>query len=147
MTKEELVKFLDGLFKTNSFIKKGRKWTMTNDELIKIIILSRSRFGNYYYLDYGITIKNIELDGLVMHIYHSLGSLNGSDFTRMMNLLNLDTSITDKDRKEELENLIQNEIFTFFSAINNENDLLSNLKNRENLNDVPLCVKKYYQIK
>lgn len=42
-----------------------------------------------------------------MHIYHSLGSLNGSDFTRMMNLLNLDTSITDKDRKEELENLIK----------------------------------------
>jgi hypothetical protein len=146
MTKSEFVKYLDDLFKAYSFKKKGTQWSFSNDDIIKIIKLSKSRYGNYYYIDYGFIIKSLELDDLVMHVSHGLGSLDDKENARIMELLDFDTSIADEDRKKELKNFIEREILGMFSRINNERDLLLELKKRDNLNDIPLRVKKYFEL-
>ncbi|GLH64329.1 hypothetical protein PG301_21680 [Parageobacillus sp. G301] len=146
MDESEFIKYLDELFKAHSFKKKGTQWSFSNDEIIKIIKLAKSRYGNYYYIDYGFIIKKLELDGLLMHVYHVLGSSDEKENARIMELLDFDISIADEDRKKELKKFIEREILGLFSRINNEQDLLLELKKRAHLNDIPLCVKKYFEL-
>lgn len=47
-------------------------------------------------------------------------------------------------RKNELKKFIEREIFGMFNKIHTEEDLLMELKKRDHLNDIPLCVKKYF---
>ncbi|CUA80830.1 Domain of unknown function (DUF4304) [Anoxybacillus suryakundensis] len=144
MDKSEFVKYLDELFKAHSFKKKGTQWSFSNDEIIKIIKLSKSNYGNYYHIDYGFIIKNLELGRLVMHIYHRLSSLDQGESIRIKELLDFEIPIPDEDRKNELKKFIEREIFGMFNKIHTEEDLLMELKKRDHLNDIPLRVKKYF---
>ena len=57
MQKKELVKYLNDIFKCYGFNKSGNKWTAETNELIKVINLQKSNFGNIYYLNYGFVLK------------------------------------------------------------------------------------------
>ncbi|CUA81344.1 Domain of unknown function (DUF4304) [Anoxybacillus suryakundensis] len=146
MDKSEFIKYLDDLFKSHSFKKRGNQWSFSNDEIIKIIRLSKSRYGNFYYIYYGFIIKNLELGRSMMHVSHGLGSLDDKENARIMELLDFDLSIPDEDRKNELKKFIEREIFGMFNKIHTEEDLLMELKKRDHLNDIPLCVKKYFKL-
>ncbi|BDG37471.1 hypothetical protein BV455_02197 [Parageobacillus caldoxylosilyticus] len=82
----------------------------------------------------------------VMHIYHRLSSSDKKENARIMELLDFDLSIPDEDRKNELKKFIEREIFGMFNKIHTEEDLLMELKKRDHLNDIPLCVKKYFKL-
>jgi len=144
MDKSEFVKYLDELFKAYSFKKKGNRWSFSNDEIIKVIELLKSRYGNFYYIYYGFIIKNLELDGCKEHVSHGLGSLDEKENARIKELLDFEISIPDEDRKNELKKFIEREIFGMFDKIHTEKDLLMELKKRDHLNDIPLTVKKYF---
>jgi hypothetical protein len=146
MIKSEFTKHLDNLFKSYFFKKKGNQWTFVDDSVLKIIKLRKSYYGNYYYIDYGFILKSLELDGLVMHIYHTLGSSDEIENARIMELLDFDSSITDEKRIDELKNVIEREILALFRDVNTEDDILKLLKRRRHLNDIPLCVKEYFKL-
>lgn len=146
MIKTELIKFLDNLFKTYSFKKKGNQWSFVNESIVKIIKLRKSKHGNYYYMDYGFILKDLDLGDSVMHIYNSLGSMDDKENARITELLDLDSSITVQDRKQEIKKFIEREILVLFRDVNKADDILLQLKKRRNLNDIPLCVKKYFEL-
>lgn len=146
MDKKNFVQFLDDLLKKYSFKKKGSQWSLEAESFVKIIKLAKSRYGNNYYIDYGYILKNLELDDLDMHISNTLSSLDDKENERIQELLDFDVEINDEKRKEELEQKIFKKIILKFNAILSEEDILNELKNRRNLNDIPIIVKNYFEI-
>lgn len=69
MEKKDFVKYLDNLFKPFGFQKKGNKWYVESEELIKAINIQKSKFGDNYYLNYGFILKSLDLLNLEMHIF------------------------------------------------------------------------------
>lgn len=146
MEKKFFVKFLDELFKKFSFKKNGNQWSLEAESFIKIIKLAKSRYGNNYYIDYGYILKNLELDGLDMHISNTLSSLDDKENKRIQELLDFDVEINDEKRKEELELIILKKIILKFNDVLSEENIRNELKNRKNLNDIPIIVKHYFKI-
>ncbi|MBH5317314.1 DUF4304 domain-containing protein [Paenibacillus sp. GSMTC-2017] len=146
MNKTEFVEFLNSLFTPYLFTRKGHRWRYTNNGLTKTIKLTKSYYSNSYYVNYGYIIQKLELGGFEMHIFNGLSSMENEENATIMEILDLDTPIADIVRKEKLARFINKEILDEFNNINNENDLLVSLMERPNLNDVPLCVKQYFQI-
>jgi len=146
MEKKKLIKYLDGIFSPMGFKKRGNMWKAQSAELEKIINLQRSKYSNSYYLNYGFIIKNLKLDILEMHVYNRLSSSDDKENERIMGLLDLENEISENERKEGLKFFIENNLLSELKNTGTETDLLARLKKRPHLNDVPLVVKRHFQI-
>lgn len=146
MEKKDFVKYLDNLFKPFGFQKKGKNWYVESEELIKTINIQKSKFGDNYYLNYGFILKSLDLLNLEMHIFNRLGSLNDAENQRIMKLLDFEQSIDEEQRRIELSSYIEKNMLEEFNKINTEADLLSELRKRPHLNDIPILVKKHFHI-
>lgn len=146
MEKKELVKYLDEMFNPLGFKKKGNTWKVQSEELEKIVNLQKSKYSNAYYLNYGFVIKNLGLDRLETHVYNRLSSFDDKENQRIMNLLDFENDISENDRKKELSFFLEKKMLSELQSINTESDLLDSLKKRPHLNDVPLVVKRYFEI-
>ena len=146
MEKKELVKYLDGIFSPIGFKRKGNTWKVRGTELEKIINLQKSKYSNSYYLNYGFIINNLNLDRLEMHVFNRLSSFDDKENQRIMSLFDLENEISDGDRKEELKVFINSHLLSEFQNTDTETDLLMSLKKRPHLNDVPLVVKRHFEI-
>jgi hypothetical protein len=138
MDKKDLLKIFDGILKSNGFKRKGNYWRLEADELIKIVNLQKSQWGNQYYINYGFDIKELQYDGLAMHIYRRIGSTDATG----NNILDFENNLAG-DRIKMVESLLTNSLLETFSNINSVADLLNDLKQRPHLNDVPLKVKDF----
>lgn len=146
MEKKEFVKYLNDIFKAYGFVKKGNYWFCENDVLKKVINLQKSRFGNSYYLNFGYVLKNVNLQNLMMHVYNRLGSLSADENRRIKELLNFELDIEDEQRKTELEYYIKENMLETLKRTNSEQDILDDLKKRKHLNDIPVGVKRYFNL-
>lgn len=146
MEKKEFIKFLNDIFKLNGFSKKGSTWYSENENLIKKIVLQKSRYGNIYYLNYGFILKKLELYRLNMHVSDQLSSVNDTENKRIIELLNFENNITNEQREKELRLFIDNNMLCKLNNINSETDIIADLKKRPHLNDIPLTVKKYFNL-
>jgi len=143
MSKLILPKILNELLNPLGFSKKGNYWTLKNDQLTKVVYLQKSKFSNIFYINYGFILNSLPLDDLTMHVQTGLSSSNIDLNNKIKELLNLENNISSESRTNNLKQVI-NEIFEQeFYGINTEKDLILELKNRSNLNDIPLIVKKY----
>lgn len=140
MDKKDLMKLFDNVLKPYGFKKKGNYWRLEGDELIKIVNLQKSQWGNQYYINYGFDFKGLNYDGMVMHIYHRIGS-NDIDGN---NILDFEKNLPG-DRVKMVENLLT-DILTIFSKTNSVTDIINDLKQRDHLNDVALKVKEFLGI-
>lgn len=146
MEKKEFIQFLDDIFKSNGFKKKGNNWCLENEVLIKRINLQKSKYGDCYYLNYGVNFRNLDFQKVEMHIFHRLGSVNETENKRIIELLDFGENIPDEKRKNELRVFIEKNMLQDLMNINSEIDIVNNLKKRTHLNDVSLVVKKYLNI-
>ena len=146
MNKNDLVIFLNKLLKPLGFVKKASNWILVSDDLIKIINFQKSSFSNECYINYGYIIKSIPMENFSMHIYNRLSSAEDNTQKSIDILLDLDSNINDAVRVKELCEIIRSNIIAMMQKINSENDILSELKNRSNLNDIPLIVKKHFNL-
>ena len=146
MEKKTFVKYLDSIFATHGFRKKGNSWRSGDDMLLKIIELQKSRFGNMYYLNYGFIFKDLELEDFRMHLYYGLGSNDSNENNRIKELLNLEKDIPDDQREKELKYFIEKNMLKDFESLNSKIDIVNSLQKRPHLNDVPLVVKKYLNL-
>lgn len=148
MDRKQLIIILDELFKENNFKKRGTiRWELSNESIIKMIMLQKSYYGNYYYyyLNYGYILKNLELDRTEMHIFNCFGSSHKNENNRIKQLLDLETDIDDETRKKELINFIKIYILKEFNNIEDENDILEELKKRKR-NNITFNVLKYFNL-
>lgn len=146
MEGKELTKHLDAFLKTRGFKKKGKHWYFNSIDLIKVINLQKSSFGDVYYLNYGYIIPELSSEYPDPHVFHQLSSINEQENMKIKSLLNLENKMDDTDRILEIVNLIESIILVEFSKINSEEDLANHLHNREYLNDILLVIKRRYNL-
>lgn len=146
MEKKELTNILSEMLIPIGFKKKGNYWVINGTEITKMINLQKSQFGNYYYINYGYILNAIPLNGLMMHIYKRVASIDKKENLRIDELLNLESTIPDKDRAEEIRNILSEKLIKNINSVNTETDVLDELKKRPHLNDIPLVVKRHFNL-
>lgn len=144
MDKKGLSSILNGILKPLGFKKKGDSWVVKNNEIIKTVNLQKSRFSNSFYVNYGYILNSIPLNGLLMHVFNGLGSMDNSEQQRITALFDLENDISDEDRAEELRKLLSEHLVPDLQEVYSEKDVLKQLKNRPHLYDIPLIVKKHF---
>ncbi len=146
MEKKDLILLLDHLLIPIGFKRKGNSWVINDVEITKIVNLQKSQYNHSFYINYGYIIKAIPLDGMMMHIYNRLSSSDSFQNERITSLLDLENEISDEERKVDLIDVIKRNMIAQLVKINTEEDMLSNLKQRDQLNDIPLVVKRYFDL-
>ena len=145
MEKQNLSRLIDDIFIPIGFKRKGNNWVCNHNEISKIINLQKSNYGNLFYINYGYNIKNLELTTRV-HVDNRLASSLKEEQKKITDLLDLENDITDNKRISDLRYIIENIIVSELTLIYTEKDLLNYLKNRSNLNNIPLIVKIYFNL-
>ncbi|WP_413512609.1 DUF4304 domain-containing protein [Myroides odoratus] len=146
MEKKELASILNEVLAPIGFKKKGDYWVINGDEITKMINLQKSQFSNSFYINYGYILKSVPLNGLMMHVFKGFGSIDKTEQQRMTALLDLGNNISNEDRAKELKKLLLEKLVLNIQEVNTEEDVLSELKKRPHLNDIPLVVKKHFSL-
>jgi hypothetical protein len=146
MEKKELASILSEVFVPMGFKKKGNYWVVNGAEITKMVNLQKSQFSNRFYVNYGYIIKAISLDGLAMHIFRGLGSLDSNENAKIQELLNLESNISNEERARDLKKILIEKLAHKISLVNTEADILEELKKRPHLNDIPLIVKRHFHL-
>ena len=146
MEKSDLIKLLNEVFNNLGFKRKGNNWVVDSSELIKIVNLQKSNYGNLFYINYGFIIKDIELTTTKMHIQMRLGSYNKEETLRISNLLDLTNDIDKNVRIQDLKKDILSRVVPKLQTINTKEDLLNFIKKFPYSSMVPLVVKKYFNL-
>ena len=145
MEKKDIASILNDVLVPIGFKKKGNYWVINGDEITKMANLQKSQFSNSFYINYGYIIRGLELTP-TMHIFKGLGSADGKENKRITDLLNLENSIAAEERLSDLKRFICDKIVADFRDINTEEDILRELKQRPHLNNIPLIVKKHFNL-
>jgi hypothetical protein len=141
-----LAKLLDNTLFPYGFKRKGNNWVHTGAQLTKMVNLQKSNYGGEcFYINYGYIINKLQLTK-TMHVFKRLGSSQKEVMARITNLLDLESPIIDEQRITELSELIRGQIVDQFNTMQTEDDILSDLKRREHLNNIPLVVKEYFNL-
>lgn len=146
MDKKGLVNIISEMLIPIGFKKKGNFWIKIGDDITKMVNLQKSNYGNYFYINYGYILNCIPLDNEMMHIYNRVTSLDVEERSRIHFLLDLDSQISDEERRKELSKILYDKLIVKVKGINTEAELLNELKRRPNLNDIPLTVKNYFNL-
>ncbi len=143
-----LANILSELLILNGFKKKGNYWVIDGNELTKVVHLQKSQFSNSFYINYGYIINSIPLDGLTMHVFQQVSSLEEKEKNRIVQLLNLDIDISDSVRIEELNNILKIKLVDKMNSISSEDDLKKMIENfaQAQLNMIPSSVKNHFKI-
>lgn len=128
MEKKELSSILNEVLVSFGFKKKGNYWVVNGYEINKIVNLQKSQFSNRFYVNYGYILNAVPLDGLFMHVFSSLGSLDSKENTRIKELLDLENNISNEDRAIELKKVLRENLVAKINSVKTEIDLLEKLK-------------------
>ncbi|WP_353160838.1 DUF4304 domain-containing protein [Myroides odoratus] len=145
MEKKELASILSEILVPIGFKKKGNYWVVNGAEITKMVNLQKSQFSNSFYINYGYILNAIPLDGM-MHIYNRVASIDKVENLRIDELLNLENNIPDEERASELKKVLLEKLVYKISSVNTEADVLEELKKQPNLNNVPLVVKRHFNL-
>jgi hypothetical protein len=146
MEKKDLACILSEMFVPIGFKKKGNYWVINGELITKMINLQKSTFNNSFYINYGYILNSIPLGNLMMHVYNRFTSSNVEERNRITFLLDLESKITDEERRKELKEILQGKLIAKLQAVNTEEDLLAELKRRPHINDVTLAVKQHFNL-
>ncbi|MDR2039440.1 MAG: DUF4304 domain-containing protein [Bacteroidales bacterium] len=146
MEKKELINILSEILIPAGFKRKGNYWVFNGHEITKMINLQKSQFGNHFYINYGYILNSIPLDGMMMHIYKRVASLDKTENLKIDELLNLENTISDDDRSHELKKMLVQKLVQNINLVSTEDELLNELKKRPHLNDIPLIVKRHFNL-
>jgi len=145
MEKKDLVKLFDEIFTPLGFKRKGNNWVYNGNVLTKMLNLQKSNYSNAFYINYGYIIKGLELT-TTTHVENRLASIDKEEQKRITDLLDLENGINFEERISELKKFVSDKIVSDFKNTNTEDDILHNLKNRPHLNDIPLVLKRYFNL-
>jgi hypothetical protein len=145
MEKKELASILSEILVPIGFKKKGNYWVVNGTEITKMVNLQKSQFSNSFYINYGYILNAIPLDGM-MHIYNRVASTDKEENLRIDELLNLENNMSDEERASELKEILLEKLAHKISSINTEADVLEYLNKQPHLNNVPLVVKRHFNL-
>ena len=141
-----MIDILNHVLVPNDFKRKGNYWLINGTEITKMVNLQKSQYSNSFYINYGYIIQSLPLENLMMHIYNRLASPDRNENKRIIELLDLENAIPNTVRRAELQSFLQNRLIKRIQAVNTEEELLNELKNRAHLNDIPGVVKMHFNL-
>lgn len=145
MEKKDFVKLLDEIFIPFGFKRKCNNWVLNEDSLSKLVNLQKSNYSNSFYINYGFIIKGLELT-TTTHVENRLSSVDREEQKRITDLLDLEVEMLVDQRLTDLKMFITDNIVLQVQSVTTEDDLLMNLKKRSHLNNIPLVVKKHFNL-
>jgi hypothetical protein len=146
MERKELANILNETLIPAGFKRKGNYWVINGDEITKMINLQKSQFGNVYYINYGYILQALPLGVFRTHVENRVAFSTKEENLRLHELLDLDSNISDEERTKALKEILQNKLVSKIQSIYTEKDLLDEFKKRPHLNDIPLVVKKHFNL-
>ena len=136
----------DQLLKEFGYKKKGNCWKKETEEISKIIELQKSNFSNLYYLNYRYNFNKLDYQETKSHIFNRLGSSNQNENNLINTTLDLEYAMSDEERKQNIVTIVNDILMPKIERMNNESDVVRELKTRSHLNDIPLEVKAYLHL-
>jgi hypothetical protein len=153
MNKTDLLLTFGDELKKWRFQKKTGNWYLNEKEIIKVVNLQKSNYGNQYYVNLGVYFKGIDADNNVpkeqqCHIRTRLNSWIINSQKNYNYLFNLDTLIISKEEFEmEMKKCIIDNVIPQLNAIESKEKILEIIyKEPAFLNTIPLKVKSYFNL-
>jgi Domain of unknown function (DUF4304) len=146
MVKNDLINIINEILVPIGFKRKGNYWVFNGKQIAKIVNLQRSNFGDLFYVNYGFTLKSIPSDGGSMHIYNRLTSPDADERNKINLLLGGDDNIPYQERRTDLSQILHNNLLSKIQSVNSEQDILEELSCRPHLNDIPVVVKRHFNL-
>ena len=146
MEKQDFANILSEMLFPVGFKKKGNYWVINGDKITKMVNLQKSQFGNSFYINYGYILQALPLGVFKTHVENRIAFSTKDENLKLHELLDLDSNISDEERIKSLKEILQNKLVSKIQFINTEEDLLSELKQRSHLNDIPLVVKRHFNL-
>lgn len=145
MDKNDILRLIDEIFLPLGFKRKGNNWCFDCDELLKIVNLQKSNYGNSFYINYGYVIKGLPLT-TTMHVQNRLAGRDKNEDKTIVDLLDLEISLLPDLRLSLLKQILMEKVASKMDRVNTTSDLINELKERPHLNDIPLVVKDHFQL-
>lgn len=146
MEKKILINLLNEVCSPLGFKRKGNYWLLHQMELTQVIHLQKSYYGNFYYINYGFKINNLNTDNDAMHIWNRLGGADKEEGIKLFNALDFRHEMNLQERLSLLKEIIRNKIIGKFQKVTTESDLVEYIKGRPTMNDIPIVVKEYLHL-
>jgi hypothetical protein len=147
MNKKEFISVLDEKLREIGFTRKRNTWTLKGNEISKKVFLQKSKYGNLYYLNFGFIIEGLQLDPFELHVHNVFSSIDDNENEFIKNILDFDNETKLYNIENELINTVEKNLLEHLSSVNTIDELKHYLKERENLNDIPLIVKNKLSLK
>lgn len=81
-----------------------------------------------------------------MHIYKRMSSIDISENQRIEEVLNLENGLSNENREKEIRKFLLEKVVFNIQKVNTEKDLLNELNRLQNLNSIPMVVKRYFAL-
>jgi hypothetical protein len=107
-----IVDAINSVLKSHGFKKKSNNWYLGKDEVVLLVNLQKSQYGNQFYVNCAVLVKNLsDLEFPQEEKCHIRFRLDSNDTNvpekRVESLLDLENDlITEEDRTAELQKLI-----------------------------------------
>lgn len=142
MNKKGLFEVINALVLKNGFKRNGMKWVLANEEIEKVISLQASSYSKKFYLNFGIILLGLELDGLEYHVFEGFGTIINYSESEKIDIFDLENNLSDEARSVQIVKVV-NGLLLNLKGINSRDDLIKYLKGKTNLNFIPLITKAH----
>jgi len=127
MNIKEFKLLLDNSSELYGFEKYFGGWIKASTECIAVLELQKSKFGNFYYLNIKIYIKGLFKRNYMPSkelIKNPMGDLTSRETQLRNSTFNLDDPITDEQRKDDLEKILDTIIMPFVNQTSTRSGIL-----------------------
>lgn len=142
MNKRGLSEVINALVLKNGFKRREVKWSIVNEEMEKVICIQSSSYSKKFYLNFGIILLGLELDGLEYHVFEGFGTfINGSE-SHKIDIFDLENNLSDEDRCIQIIKIVK-DLLLVLEGINTQQELIRYLNGKANLNFIPVITKTH----
>lgn len=133
---KELVEIINSVVSERGFRKKGQSWYLKVNDVLQIVNLQKSQYGNQFYINFGVFLGKAEIEDKVKsnacHVqfrFNSVASVSENEKASLA--LDLDSSMSFEDRLQIISVLIEKSL-ALFSEFNSKAGLREKLKEEKN---------------
>lgn len=125
--------------------RKGRAtFVLETQDLIKAIDVQKSDYSQLCYLNFGFTLKRVPTNGLKTHLMKRATSKDPIIREQIYRWLDLDSDISDSERAQGIEWIMDEIVLPEIQHINTENDLKEFILTLPTINLVPFRLREHY---
>jgi hypothetical protein len=135
MADSKLVKeALAAPLKEAGFKKKSNSWYWSNDEVVLLVNLQKSQYGDQYYVNGGVALKSLGADEFPKehhcHIRFRLTAVVSEEESKEIeSVFNLESeSLSEQQRKEEISRLVRDVALPILQGCSTESGIAETVK-------------------